>query len=179
MSKGNKKIYYEFILLFSNFTINNKIFCWFLDIMGKFAEIAYYSDIYLDEKIINIIFNKFVVNRNFICEVFQFMRSLLEVRTLFKYYCVCEKFYNALNSLDIDKDPELTSIHYMFIIKDLLEKGEANKCLDNIYNRLYIIHAREKVEQIYYKFGNEEVIQKKYHEIMPKLDELNKKMQED
>ena len=179
VSKDNKKLFYEFILLFSNLNLNNKNFCWFLDIMAKFAEISYYSDVFLDAKIINVIFEKFIVKKNFICEVFQFMRSLLEVGPLFKYYCTCEKFYIALNSLDVEKNPFLTSVHYMFIIKELLEKGEANKCLDNIYERLCTIQAKEKVEQIFYKFGNEDIIQKKYHEVMPKLDELNKKIQED
>ena len=179
VSKENKKLYYDFILLFSSLNLNNKAFCWFLDIMAKFAEISYYSDIYLDEKIINIIFEKFVVKKNFICEVFQFMRSLIESGPLFKYYCTCDKFYNAMSTLDVEKNPFLTSVHYLFMVKDLLDNGEANKCLDNIYDRLCIIHAKETVEQIYYKLGNEDIVNKKYHEIMPKLDELSKKIQED
>ena len=176
VSKENKQFIYEFILFFSNFDLNGKNFIWFLDIIAKFAEISYYSDIYLKEEIINIIFEKFVVKTNYICEIFQFMRSLLEVDSLFKYYSSCEKFYKAINTLDVEKNPFLTSVHYLFIVQVLLEKGESTGCLDNIYDRLCIIQAKEKVELIFYKHGNEEIIHKKYNEIMPKLDELNKKM---
>ena len=176
VSKENKQFIYEFILFFSNFDLNGKNFIWFLDIIAKFAEISYYSDIYLKEEIINIIFEKFVVKTNYICEIFQFMRSLLEVDSLFKYYSSCEKFYKAINTLDAEKNPFLTSVHYLFIVQVLLEKGESTGCLDNIYDRLCIIQAKEKVELIFYKHGNEEIIHKKYNEIMPKLDELNKKM---
>ena len=176
VSKENKQFIYEFILFFSNFDLNGKNFIWFLDIIAKFAEISYYSDIYLKEEIINIIFEKFVVKTNYICEIFQFMRSLLEVDSLFKYYSSCEKFYKAINPLDVEKNPFLTSVHYLFIVQVLLEKGESTGCLDNIYDRLCIIQAKEKVELIFYKHGNEEIIHKKYNEIMPKLDELNKKM---
>ena len=176
VSKENKQFIYEFILFFSNFDLNGKNFIWFLDIIAKFAEISYYSDIYLKEEIINIIFEKFVVKTIYICEIFQFMRSLLEVDSLFKYYSSCEKFYKAINTLDVEKNPFLTSVHYLFIVQVLLEKGESTGCLDNLFDRLCIIQAKEKVELIFYKHGNEEIIHKKYNEIMPKLDELNKKM---
>ena len=66
----------------------------------------------------------------------------------------------------------------MFIVKELLEKGEASKCLDYIYDKLCIIHVKEKIEEIYFKHGNEEVIHQKYNEIMPKLDELNQKIKD-
>ena len=176
VSKENKQFYFEFIKFFSNFNLEYKIFTWLLDTMAKFAEISYYNDIYLREEMINIIFEKFIVRKNYIEDVFQFMRSLLE-GGLFKFFCACDKFYDALNSLDVEKNPYLTSVHFLFMIQQLLEKGEENKCLDNIYDRLCCIQAKEKVEQIYYKFGNEEIIAKKYHEIMPKLDELNKRIQ--
>ena len=179
VSKQNKQFFYEFILFFSQFNLEGKNFCWFLDVMGKFADILYYSDIFLKEEIIKIIFDKFIIKQNFICEVFQFMRSLLENNQLFIYFCACQKFYEALNNLDIDKNPYLTCVHYMFIIKELMDKGEANKCLDAIYDRLCVIQAKEKVEQIYYKYGNEEIIHKKYNEIMPVLDELSKKIEID
>ena len=67
----------------------------------------------------------------------------------------------------------------MLIVKELLSHGEENKCLDDIYDRLCCIYAKEKIEQIYYKYGNEDIIHKKYNEIMPILDELNKKIQID
>ena len=176
VSKENKQFYYEFIIFFSNFNLNGKNFTWFLDIMAKFAEISYYSDIYLKEDIINIIFEKFIVKKNFICEVFQFMRSLLEVEPLFNYYSSCEKFYKAINTLDVEKNPPLTNVHYLFIVQELLSKGEASGCLDNIFDRLSCIQAKEKIELIYYKHGNEEIVHKKYNEIIPKLDELGKKI---
>ena len=177
VSKENKQFYYEFIKFFSSFSLNNKIFCWFLDIMAKFAEIPYYSDVYLKEDIINIIFEKFIAKKNMICEVFQFMRSLLETDPLFKFFSSYEKFYLAMNSLDVEKSPYLTNVHYMFMVQQLLVKGEALGCLDNIYDRLCCIQAREKVEEIFYKHGNQKIIHEKYSEIMPKLDELEKKIQ--
>ena len=61
--------------------------------MAKFAEITYYSDIYLRDDIISIIFEKFIVKKNYMCQVFQFMPSLVETGPLFKYYSSCEKFY--------------------------------------------------------------------------------------
>ena len=177
VSKENKQFYYEFIKFFSSFSLNNKIFCWFLDIMAKFAEIPYYSDVYLKEDIINIIFEKFIAKKNMICEVFQFMRSLLETDPLFKFFSSYEKFYLSMNSLDVEKSPYLTNVHYMFMVQQLLVKGEALGCLDNIYDRLCCIQAREKVEEIFYKHGNQKIIHEKYSEIMPKLDELEKKIQ--
>ena len=176
VSKENKQFYYEFLLFFSKFNLDGKNFCWFLDLMAKFAEISYYNDIFLKNDIISMIFDKFVVKKNFICEVFQFMRSFLENGQLFLYFSACEKFYQALNNLDIDKNPYFACVHFMFMVSELLSKGEENKCLDAIYDRLCVIHAKEKVEQIYYKYGNEEIIHKKYNEIMPILDELNKKI---
>lgn len=176
VSQENKKIYYEFIIFFSNFELNGKNFTWFLDIMAKFAEISYYSDIYLKEDVMNIIFQKFTVRNNYICEVFQFMRSLLEGEQLFKYYSACQQFYNALNTLDVEKNPYLTTVHYMFIIQMLLSTGEKMGVLDSIYDRLCLIQAKEKLEEIFYKYGSEDIIHKKYNEIMPKLDELSKKI---
>ena len=177
VSKENKQFYYEFIKYFSSFSLNNKNFSWFLDIMAKFAEIPYYSDVYLKEDIINIIFEKFIAKKNMICEVFQFMRSLLETDPLFKFFSSYEKFYLSMNSLDVEKSPYLTNVHYMFMVQQLLVKGEALGCLDNIYDRLCCIQAREKVEEIFYKHGNQKIIHEKYSEIMPKLDELEKKIQ--
>lgn len=179
VSKENKQFYAEFLIIFSNLNLNERSFLWLLDNMAKFAEISYYSDIFLRNDIINIIFEKFIVKKNNICEVFQFMRSLVESRTLFDFYCACDKFYKALNDLDVDKNPFLTSVHFMFIVKELLDKGEEKKISDKIYDRLCIIQAKEKIEQIYYKYGNEEIVHKKYNEIMPKLDELNKNIQID
>ena len=179
VSQENKKFYYEFILFFSNFELTGKNFTWFLDILAKFAEISYYSDIYLKEDVINIIFQKFTIKFNYICEVFQFMRSLLEGEQLFKCYSACQQFYDALNTLDVGKNPYLTTVHYMFIIEMLLSNGEKLGVLDSIYDRLCVIQAKEKVEEIFYKYGNEEIIHKKYNEIMPKLDELNKKSMTD
>ena len=112
-----------------------------------------------------------------ICEVFQFMRSLLETDPLFKFFSSYEKFYLSMNSLDVEKSPYLTNVHYMFMIQQLLVKGEALGCLDNIYDRLCCIQAKEKVEEIFYKHGNQKIIHEKYSEIMPKLDELEKKIQ--
>jgi hypothetical protein len=177
--KENKVYYYEFIKFFSSFSLDNKNFCWFLDIMAKFAEVSYYSDIYLKEDIIHIIFDKFIAKKNMICEIFQFMRSLLETEPLFKFFSSYEKFYVTMNSLDEEKSPYLANVHYLFMVKQLLEKGEALGCLDKIYDRLCCIQAKEKVEQIFYKHGNEKIIHEKYNEIMPKLDELNKKIQID
>ena len=176
VSKENKQFYYEFIKFFASLNLDKKNFGWFLDIMAKCAEISYYSDIYLKEDIINIIFDKFMMKKNFVCEVFQFMRSLLEVDSLFNYYCASEKFYNGINNLDVEKDNFYTCVHYLFIVQQLLEKGESSGCLDNIYDRLCCIQAKEKVEQIFYKHGNEDIIHKKYNEIIPKLDELSKKI---
>ena len=179
VSKENKQFYYEFILMFSNLNLNEKSFCWLLDIMAKFAEITYYSDIYVKDEVISIIFDKFIVKQSYICQVFQFMRSLVETGPLFKYYSTCEKFYKFLNDLDIENNQFLTNVHFLFIVKDLLSHAEQNKCLDDVYDRLCCIHAKEKIEQIYYKFGNEDIIHKKYNEIMPILDELSKKIQID
>ena len=179
VSKENKVYYYEFIKFFSSFSLNDKNFGWFLDIMAKFAEVPYYSDIYLKEDIIHIIFDKFIPKKNKICEIFQFMRSLLETEPLFKFFSSYEKFYVTMNSLDEEKSPSLANVHYLFMVKQLLEKGEALGCLDKIYDRLCCIQAKEKVEQIYYKHGNEKIVHEKYNEIMPKLDELNKKIQID
>ena len=63
VSKENKQFYYEFILMFSNLNLNEKSFCWLLEIMAKFAEITYYSDIYLKDDVISIIFEKFIVKK--------------------------------------------------------------------------------------------------------------------
>jgi hypothetical protein len=176
VNKENKQTFYEFIIFFSKLNLDEKNFCWLLDIMAKLAEISYYSDIFLKEQIINIIFENFIHKKNFISEVFQFMRSLLEVEQLFRYYSACDKFYNAIGSLDVDKNPNLVKIHFLFIIQQLLEKGAQYNCLDSIYDRLCVIQVKEKVEQIFYKNGNEEIIHTKYNEIINKLDELSKKI---
>ena len=107
------------------------------------------------------------------------MRSLLEGEQLFKCYSACQQFYDALNTLDVGKNPYLTTVHYMFIIQMLLSNGEKIGVLNSIFDRLCAIQAKEKVEEIFYKYGNEEIIHKKYNEIMPKLDELNKKSMTD
>ena len=65
------------------------------------------------------------------------------------------------------------------MIQNLLEDGEKYGCLNEIYQRLCTIQAKEKVEQIFYKYGKEEIVHKKYNAIMPKLEELDKKIEED
>ena len=176
VSKENKYFFYEFIKMFSNLNLNEKNFCWLLDLMAKFADISYYSDIFLKEDIINVIFEKFIIRKDFMTEIFQFMRSLVETKPLFDYFSAYDKFYKAINELDVDKSPFLSCVHFLFIVKELLEKGEEKKCVDSIYDRLCCIQAKEKIEQIFYKHGNEDIIHKKYSEIMPKLDELSKKI---
>lgn len=179
INKENKQFFYEFVLSFSNLNLSEKNFLWLLDIIVKFEEIRYYSDIYLKTDIKNNIFEKFISRKSNICEIFHFMRSLVETASLFNFYSSCDQFYKCLKDLDIDKSPFLSSIHYMFVIKELLDRGEEKKCLDNIYDRLCIIQAKEKIEQIYYKFGSDDSIHQKYNEIIQKLDELNEKIQID
>ena len=120
-----------------------------------------------------------MLKEKYICDVFQFLRSLLEVEPLFKYYSKYDEFYKALNSINIDKNPYHTSVHFLFMIQDLLEKGEKYGCINDIFQRLLNIQAKEKVEQIFYKYGNEEIVHKKYKIIMPKLEELDKIIEED
>ena len=175
--KEEKKILYEFIIFFSYLNLDEKNFLWLTDIMAKFAEISYFSDIYLKEDIINIIFGKFMLEVKCISDIFQFLRSLLEVEPLFKFYCINNKLYEALNNLNIQKNPYYSIVHFLFMIQNLLESGEKYNLLDKIYQKLCIIHTKEKMEQIFYKYGNDEIIHKKYSEIMPKLEELDKKIE--
>ena len=177
--KKEKQMLYEFIMLFSQLNLDEKNFLWLADIMAKFAEISYYSDMYLKEEIINIIFGKFMLKEKYISDIFQFLRSLLEVEPLFKYFSKCDKFYNALNSLNIDKNPYYTIVHFLFMIQNLLENGEKYGNINDIYQRLCTIQAKEKIEQVFYKYGKEEIIHKKYNAIIPKLEELDKKIEED
>lgn len=174
-----KQLIFEFIMFFSQLNLDEKNFLWLADIMAKFAEITYYSDIYLKEEIMNIIFGKLLIKEKYISDIFQFLRSLLEVEPLFKFYSKCDKFYKALNSINIDKNPYYTLVHFLFMIQNLLEDGEKYGCLNEIYQRLCTIQAKEKVEQIFYKYGKEEIVHKKYNAIMPKLEELDKKIEED
>ena len=174
-----KQLIFEFIMFFSQLNLDEKNFLWLADIMAKFAEITYYSDIYLKEEIMNIIFEKLLIKEKYISDIFQFLRSLLEVEPLFKFYSKCDKFYKALNSINIDKSPYYTLVHFLFMIQNLLEDGEKYGCLNEIYQRLCTIQAKEKVEQIFYKYGQEEIVHKKYNAIMPKLEELDKKIEED
>ena len=44
--KKEKQMLYEFIMLFSQLNLDEKNFLWLADIMAKFAEISYYSDMY-------------------------------------------------------------------------------------------------------------------------------------
>ena len=171
-----KQMLFEFIMLFSGLNLDEKNFLWLADIMAKFAEISYYSDIYLKEEIMNIIFGKFMLKDKYICDVFQFLRSLLEVEPLFSFYSKCDKFYQALSNLNIDKSQLFTCVHFLFMIQNLLEGGEKYGNIDHIYNRLCTIHTKEKMEQIFYKYGNDDIIHKKYNAIMPKLEELEKKI---
>ena len=177
--KKDKQILCDFFMFFSQFNLDEKNFLWLADIMARFAEISYYSDIYFKEEIKNIIFGKFMLKEKYIGDVFQFLRSLLEVEPLFKYYSKNDEFYKALNSIDIGKNPYYTSVHFLFMIQNLLEKGEKYGMLNDIYQRLCNIQAKEKVEQIFYKHGNQEIVHKKYNAIMPKLEELDKKIDED
>ena len=177
--KKEKQMLYEFIMLFSQLNLDEKNFLWLADIMAKFAEISYYSDMYLKEEIINIIFGKFMLKEKYISDIFQFLRSLLEVEPLFKYFSKCDKFYKALNSLNIDKNPYYTIVHFLFMIQNLLENGEKYGNINDIYQRLCTIQAKEKIEQTFYKYGKEEIIHKKYNAIIPKLEELDKKIEED
>ena len=177
--KKEKQMLYEFIMLFSQLNLDEKNFLWLADIMAKFAEISYYSDMYLKEEIINIIFGKFMLKEKYISDIFQFLRSLLEVEPLFKYFSKCDKFYNALNSLNIDKNPYYTIVHFLFMIQNLLENGEKYGNINDIYQRLCTIQAKEKIEQIFYKYGKEEIVHKKYNGIRPKLEELDKIIEED
>ena len=174
-----KQILYEFIMLFSGFNLDEKNFLWLADIMAKFAEIPYYSDIYIKEEIKDLIFNKFMLKEKYICDIFQFLRSLLEVKPLFEEFSLNDKFYEALNRLDIDKHPFHTVVHFLFMIENLLVDGEKYKKLNDIYVKLCNINAKERVEKIYYKYGNDEIVNKKYNEIMPKLEKLKNNMEED
>ena len=171
-----KQMLFDFIILFSGLNLDEKNFLWLADIMAKFAEISYYSDIYLKEETMTIIFGKFMLKEKYISDVFQFLRSLLEVEPLFTFYSKCDKFYEALNSLNIDKSQLYTCVHFLFMIQNLLESGEKYGNIDDIYNRLCTIHTKEKMEQIFYKYGNDDIIHKKYNAIMPKLEELEKKI---
>ena len=171
-----KQMFFDFIMLFSGLNLDEKNFLWLADIMAKFAEISYYSDIYLKEETMTIIFGKFMLKEKYISDVFQFLRSLLEVEPLFTFYSKCDKFYEALNSLNIDKSQLYTCVHFLFMIQNLLESGEKYGNIDDIYNRLCTIHTKEKMEQIFYKYGNDDIIHKKYNAIMPKLEELEKKI---
>ena len=171
-----KQMLFDFIMLFSGLNLDEKNFLWLADIMAKFAEISYYSDIYLKEETMTIIFGKFMLKEKYISDVFQFLRSLLEVEPLFTFYSKCDKFYEALNGLNIDKSQLYTCVHFLFMIQNLLESGEKYGNIDDIYNRLCTIHTKEKMEQIFYKYGNDDIIHKKYNEIMPKLEELEKKI---
>ena len=171
-----KQMLFDFIMLFSGLNLDEKNFLWLADIMAKFAEISYYSDIYLKEETMTIIFGKFMLKEKYITDVFQFLRSLLEVEPLFTFYSKCDKFYEALNSLNIDKSQLYTCVHFLFMIQNLLESGEKYGNIDDIYNRLCTIHTKEKMEQIFYKYGNDDIIHKKYNAIMPKLEELEKKI---
>ena len=171
-----KQMLFDFIMLFSGLNLDEKNFLWLADIMAKFAEISYYSDIYLKEETMTIIFGKFMLKEKYISDVFQFLRSLLEVEPLFTFYSKCDKFYEALNSLNIDKSQLYTCVHFLFMIQNLLESGEKYGNIDDIYNRLCTIHTKEKMEQIFYKYGNDDIIHKKYNVIMPKLEELEKKI---
>ena len=171
-----KQMLFDFIMLFSGLNLDEKNFLWLADIMAKFAEISYYSDIYLKEETMTIIFGKFMLKEKYISDVFQFLRSLLEVEPLFTFYSKCDKFYEALNSLNIDKSQLYTCVHFLFMIQNLLESGEKYGNIDDIYNRLCTIHTKEKMEQIFYKYGNDDIIHKKYNAIMPKLEELGKKI---
>ena len=171
-----KQMLFDFIMLFSGLHLDEKNFLWLADIMAKFAEISYYSDIYLKEETMTIIFGKFMLKEKYISDVFQFLRSLLEVEPLFTFYSKCDKFYEALNSLNIDKSQLYTCVHFLFMIQNLLESGEKYGNIDDIYNRLCTIHTKEKMEQIFYKYGNDDIIHKKYNAIMPKLEELEKKI---
>ena len=171
-----KQMLFDFIMLFSGLNLDEKNFLWLADIMAKFAEISYYSDIYLKEETMTIIFGKFMLKEKYISDVFQFLRSLLEVEPLFTFYSKCDKFYEALNCLNIDKSQLYTCVHFLFMIQNLLESGEKYGNIDDIYNRLCTIHTKEKMEQIFYKYGNDDIIHKKYNAIMPKLEELEKKI---
>ena len=171
-----KQMLFDFIMLFSGLNLDEKNFLWLADIMAKFAEISYYSDIYLKEETMTIIFGKFMLKEKYISDVFQFLRSLLEVEPLFTFYSKCDKFYEALNSLNLDKSQLYTCVHFLFMIQNLLESGEKYGNIDDIYNRLCTIHTKEKMEQIFYKYGNDDIIHKKYNAIMPKLEELEKKI---
>ena len=171
-----KQMLFDFIMLFSGLNLDEKNFLWLADIMAKFAEISYYSDIYLKEETMTIIFGKFMLKEKYISDVFQFLRSLLEVEPLFTFYSKCDKFYEALNSLNINKSQLYTCVHFLFMIQNLLESGEKYGNIDDIYNRLCTIHTKEKMEQIFYKYGNDDIIHKKYNAIMPKLEELEKKI---
>ena len=179
VSKEEKQMLFNFIMFFSGLNLDEKNFLWLADIMAKFAEISYYSDIYLKEEIMDLIFKKFMLKEKYISEVFQFLRSLLEVEPLFNFYSKCDKFYKALNTLNIDKNPYYTVVHFLFMIQNLLENGEKYRCLNDIYQRLCTIHTKEKIVQIFYKYGNEEIVEQKYHEINAKLEELDKKIDED
>ena len=44
--KKDKQILCDFFMFFSQFNLDEKNFLWLADIMARFAEISYYSDIY-------------------------------------------------------------------------------------------------------------------------------------
>ena len=176
---NEKQMIFDFIMIFSQLNLDEKNFLWLADIMAKFAEISYYSDLYLKEEIKNIIFNTFMLKDKYISDIFQFLRSLLEIEPLFKYFSKYDQFYKALNSINIDKNPYYTLVHFLFMIQNLLESGEKYGYINDIYQRLCSIQAKEKVEQIFYKYGEEEIVHKKYNAIITKFEELDKKIEED
>ena len=179
VQQNEKQMIFDFIMIFSQLNLDEKNFLWLADIMAKFAEISYYSDLYLKEEIKNIIFNTFMLKDKYISDIFQFLRSLLEIEPLFKYFSKYDQFYKALNSINIDKNPYYTLVHFLFMIQNLLESGEKYGYINDIYQRLCSIQAKEKVEQIFYKYGEEEIVHKKYNAIITKFEELDKKIEED
>ena len=179
VQQNEKQMIFDFIMIFSQLNLDEKNFLWLADIMAKFAEISYYSDLYLKEEIKNIIFNTFMLKDKYISDIFQFLRSLLEIEPLFKYFSKYDQFYKALNSINIDKNPYYTLVHFLFMIQNLLENGEKYGYINDIYQRLCSIQAKEKVEQIFYKYGEEEIVHKKYNAIITKFEELDKKIEED
>ena len=107
--------------MFSNLNLNEKSFCWLLDIMAKFAEITYYSDIYVKDEVISIIFDKFIVKQSYICQVFQFMRSLVETGPLFKYYSNESQIKLLIDQNLSNTDLENICIQF-FNISEILKK---------------------------------------------------------
>lgn len=174
----NKKFVFEFIKYFSNLPLNKENFCWFLDILAKFSESSYFCNIFLNYDIINIIFKKLSLKKENFEDFLQFMRSLLETDELFKFYSLSNEFYEVLKEVDINSDSNYCLFHFLFIIQNLIVKPTNKKInINDIFDKLCGVQAKEKVEQIYYKYSsNDKKMNDMCRSILHTFEELQKKI---